>query len=40
MLILITLFILSTYILFDKHCKQEWANEDVDLLITEGTGHD
>jgi hypothetical protein len=38
-LIVITL-VAITYVTFDRYCKAEWQNEDIDLLMTEGTGHD
>jgi hypothetical protein len=41
MLILIIISLLSgTYILFDNYCRSEWAKEDSELFLTEGTGHD
>jgi hypothetical protein len=29
-----------SYLLFDKYCQAEWQSEDIDILLTEGTGHD
>lgn len=39
-ILLIITAIATSFVLFDKACKKEWANEDIEILITEGTGHD
>jgi hypothetical protein len=39
MIIVIIALIASSFILFDKYCKDEWERED-SLFLTEGTGHD
>lgn len=37
--LIITLIIVG-YVLFYRACKTEWKNEDLELFLTEGTGHD
>lgn len=39
LLIIITL-LSASFIMFDNYCKSEWASEDAELFLTEGTGHD
>lgn len=40
MIILLFILVLVGYMLFHDYCKNEWQSEDIDVLLTEGTGHD
>jgi len=40
MIILLFILALVSYMLFHEYCISEWQSEDIDILMTEGTGHD